>query len=264
MIQPMQGYSGTMPPQVVNIPSYVPPPPRIQTPPVHTPPVQPPHYPPGNYPPNAPPGQGPVPKKSGGSGCGCLLAFLIVVGIVAAIGRFGTTSKPGRPSDYIHSDSMHSAQVPMRPVAPFLPPPLPVGDFTFPVLRDCSIEKTGSGYDEKFSMRATVGPGSYRRVQLAVYLLDSFSYSVVSRDFDHKNSAGTLCAGKWVTWAGGDEHDDLMTAVTTEVQMTLPTSSARSPVAAAQFSMFTESGVELARITVPLQGVSPRYPGPSR
>lgn len=199
----------------------------------------------------------PPPKKSG-SGCGCLLAFLIVVGIIAAIGRFGSRSEaPSKADPAVTTERLFSSALPSRPMAPFYPPAPPLGPYTPPVMRQCLIETSRGGSTNEYSIQATVGPGSRGRVKLAVYLLDSFNYSVASRDYDYRNSDGTLSTGCWVNGSAVPQTNRYGAAATTAVRLSIPMSSARSSVAAAQFSLFDENGVELDRVITPVNNLTP-------
>ena len=229
------------------------------TPPSVAPP--PPQFIPVGYPPGGQPRVMPPPKKKSSSGCGCLLAILIVVGIFVAIGRYSAHSiKPynaPKPSE-ITVELAGSATLPQRPQYMFTPPPLPLGPSRSPVLRNLSIQRVWMDGAEHYVLKANVGMGSQPRVLVAAYFLNSQGYPVQSQGYGYAHVDGTACIGSWVS--DSTSRDPYGSTPTTLVEMSMPTSVAPN-TATVQFSLFGEDYVELARGSVAVPGGAARsYP----
>jgi len=181
------------------------------------------------------------------SGCGCLLALLLLVGGVVVLGRLGGSKPtPAGMQGMTTARPAHAQSLPSRPMDVFRPDAS--GHRVDASLEGCAVERIVSGGMPQYRLSAWVNPGNRSNVRVAAYFVDSFGYSVRAMSQASANRDGTLCSGTWIDFPTPQASSYLPQKA--RVEMNVPVSAARTPPATVQFSLFDDQDVELARWNV--------------
>lgn len=184
------------------------------------------------------------------SGCGCVLAVLLLLGVFVGIfslsrDEYTETVSPALPRETVLI--AEPSLLPSRPYDFFIVPPLPVGVKQYPVMHNLQIQRNrDESGTEQFQMQGNIGAGGYPCVLWVAYFVDARGDTIKARGSLYANSEGAFSAGAWV-YATMDS-----TGSSKRVELTLPTSAAQLSPAAVQFCLFDENQTELARQSLPV------------
>lgn len=228
-------------------------PPRI------VPPIATTYPPPGMAMPH--PGGRPQPVGRSRSGCGCLFSLLVLGGTLFAFRHVGPGGPPiaATPEPNLFVTQAAPEALPARPAFTSSSPASRGDETGEPEIRHAQVVRTrvNDSDDSPWRVRATVATGGRRRLLLAVYFVDSSGNPLPASATGSDRRAVGPSVGAWVDDPTSDSHGGHdATARTAAVDLPRPRAldDVRLNGADAQFSLFDDRMVEVARVVVPLRG----------